>query len=177
VDTRLEALTMLVLRNRRLEISASSIRVVHEIEDRGRWIVAAEFDGYGPLAAAPGKRRTTTYQGLYALRPTEFRWHLAGSSIGARGASVGRSTVWSRMGGFTSTGFGSVRGGWVTDAQGRVVRLMDDSGRTLDAPVENGVALLSWPEDDFGALVRTELLDANARLLATDAGPAGRVGR
>lgn len=172
METRLDALTMLVLRNRRLQISASSVRVVREIEDRGRWIVAAEFDGYGPLAAAPGKRRTATYQGLYALRPTEFRWHLAGSSIGARDASIGRSTVWSRMGGFTSTGFGSVRGGWVADAQGHVVRLTDDSGRTLSGPVENGVALLSWPEDDFGPLARTEVVDADGRVLAADMGSA-----
>lgn len=172
MQARLDDLTMLILRNRRLEISASSVRVVHELEDRGRWIVAAEFDGYGPLTATPRKRRTTTYQGLYALRPTEFRWHLAGSSIGARGASIGRSTVWSRMGGFTSTGFGSVRGGWVADHRGRVVRLLDDDGRTLEAPVENGVALLSWPEDDFGALARTELLDADGQVLAADAGPA-----
>jgi hypothetical protein len=64
METRLDALTMHILRNRRLEISASSVRVAHEIEDRGRWIVAAEFDGYGPLAATPRKRRTTTYQGL-----------------------------------------------------------------------------------------------------------------
>jgi len=172
METRLEALTTLVLRNRRLEIRADSIRVVHEIEDRGRWIVAAEFDGYGPLAATPRRRRTTTYQGLYALRPTEFRWHLAGSSIGARGASIGRSHVWSRMGGFTSTGFGSVRGGWVADADGRLVRLLDDSGRSLDGHVENGVALLSWPEADFGTLARTELVDADGRVLATDVGPA-----
>lgn len=172
METRLDALTMLVLRNRRLEINASSVRVVHEIEDRGRWIVAAEFDGYGPLAATPRRRRTTTYQGLYGLRPTEFRWHLAGSSIGARDASIGRSTLWSRMGGFTSTGFGSVRGGWVADARGRLVRLTDDSGRTLDCVVENGVALLSWPEDTFGSLARTELLDTNGRVLAADAGPA-----
>ena len=172
MESRLDALTMLALRNRRLEIRADSIRVVHEVEDRGRWILAAEFDGYGPLAAAPRKRRTTTYQGLYALRPTEFRWHLAGSSIGARGASSGRSQVWSRMGGFTSTGFGSVRGGWVADADGRLVRVLDDSGRTLDAPVESGVALLSWPEDDFGALARTELLDSDGRLLAADVSAA-----
>lgn len=173
MDTRLDALTMLILRNHRLEISTSSIRVVHEIEDRGRWMVAAEFDGYGPLAAAPRKRRTTTYQGLYALRPTEFRWHLAGSSIGARGSSIGRSEVWSRMGGFTSTGFGSVRGGWVADKEGLVVRLTDDSGRWLDGVVEHGVALMSWPEDAFGPLVRTEVLDAGGRMLATDPGPAG----
>lgn len=172
METRPDALTRLVLLNRRLEISPDSIRVVHEIEDRDRWIVAAEFDGYGPLAAAPRRRRTTTYQGLYALRPTEFRWYLAGSSIGAVGASIGRSRVWSRMGGFSSTGFGSVRGGWVADPAGRLVRLTDDAGRTVDGPVEAGVALLSWPEDDLGEPLRTELLDAEGRVLASDTSAA-----
>jgi len=168
MQPRPDAIRLLILRNRRLEIDAGSIRMVSEVEDRGRWIVAAEFDGYGPLAAAPKKRRMTTYQGLYALRPTEFRWHLAGSSIGARGASIGRSEVWSRMGGFTSTGFGSVHGGWIPLTAGRRVRLVDDLQRTVEGPVENGVALLSWSEDDFGRLVRTDLLDADGQVVGTD---------
>jgi hypothetical protein len=168
METRLAAVTLVVRRNRRLEIGADSVRLVREIEDRGRWIMAAEFVGYGPLAASPRRRRWTTYQGVYALRPTEFRWHLAGSSIGAVGASSDRSRVWSRMGSFTSTGFGSVRGGWVAHADGRLVRLIDDSDRALEGPVENGVALMSWPEDAFGRLVRTDLLDGDGRVLASD---------
>jgi hypothetical protein len=176
METRLDSLTMLIRRNRRLEIDPGSIRVVHELEDRGRWVVAAEFDGYGPLAAAPRRRRTTTYQGLYALRPTEVRWHLAGSSVGARGASAGRSAVWSRMGGFSTTGFGSVRGGWVADPAGRLVRLTDDAGRTVDGGVEAGVALLSWPEDGFGEPARTDLLDADGRVLASDVSAAQSTG-
>jgi len=168
METRLDALTMLVLRNRRLETKPESIRIVHEIEDRGRWLVAADFDGFGPLDAAPRRRRTTRYQGLYALRPTEFRWHLAGSSIGAAGASSDRSLVWSRVGSFTSTGFGSVRGGWVAHLHGHLVRLVDDSGRAVEGRIEDGVALMSWPETDFGTLVRTDLVDADGDVLATD---------
>lgn len=161
--TRSSVLTGAVTMNQRLRVKPESVVVVHEVKTVDGWVLAAEFDGYGPLNASILKRRTHHYQGIYALQPVGDTWVVQASSVGGAGAAAKRSRVWSRYG-----GFGEVLGGWVADPNGVRIRLTDWEGRVLTADVHGQVAMLSWASDEFGGVASTELLSESGDVIAQD---------
>lgn len=118
--SRSDALRDRIARDSRLLVAPESIVVRHEIETADGWVVAAEFDGYGPVHSSILKRRTRHYQGLYAMQAKEDGWTVREDSVGGAGAATKRSRVWSRYG-----GFGQVLGGWVSEPRGVRIRITD----------------------------------------------------
>jgi hypothetical protein len=161
--TRSSVLTDAITMDPRLRVAPESLDVVHEVKTHDGWVLAAEFDGYGPTDASILNRRTHHYQGIYALQPVGDTWVVQASSVGGAGAAAKRSRVWSRWG-----GFGEVRGGWVADPNGVRIRLTDWEGRVLTANVHGQVAMLSWASDEFGGVASTELLNESGDAIAQD---------
>lgn len=161
--TRSSVLTGAITMDERLRVMPASVDVVHEVKTHDGWVLAAEFDAYGPTDASILKRRNHHYQGIYALQPVGDTWVVQASSVGGAGAAAKRSRVWSRSG-----GFGEVLGGWVADPDGVRIRLTDWQGRVLTADVHGQVAMLVWTSDEFGGVASTELLNEAGDVIAQD---------
>lgn len=131
-----------------------SIVIVSEKQAENDAVVAVEFED------ETGVQR----RGLYGLRMyPDGVWRPSGRFMGSVRPPEERD-VWMTWGGWSGDSRErSVLGGWVADASAVTARAIDDmTGRTLDEPVENGVALFVY-EGDFGRYSRMELLDAGGQ--------------
>lgn len=147
-------------------VDPSHVEVQREVRDDDDIIVAVRFQ-----SKANSRRQVNAqampYNGVYRLVSADTGWSARGSFVIAQGSSTARSSVWSSFGGF-GEGSRSVLAGWVADTRGVSVRVTDSSGKSIEAGVANGVAILSWYPQDLTSVHSTELIDSSGQVIASD---------
>jgi hypothetical protein len=94
-------------------------------------------------------------------------WRTSGGFMGSARVT-GNRDLWTWGGwGAGESRERDVFGGWVADPSAVSARAIDAKGRTLEDPVENGVALFMWKGEFNFRYARLELLDAEQPVLRT----------